>query len=142
MTALKSQKWNDCSIAVHCMLCEGCWKLILYISVLITPATVFKNLRVYNSESHRDVAAADMRRTTKAVDVWKDIATVKLLSAESKVTGDVKIKEISKDKIKLEGAITGKCLPEIAVSMEIEFGKEQKKGLGKEKQCSFLGTVL
>uniref|UniRef100_A0A158Q8S2 Thyroglobulin type-1 domain-containing protein n=1 Tax=Elaeophora elaphi TaxID=1147741 RepID=A0A158Q8S2_9BILA len=55
-----------------------------------------------------DDTAEDRERKTKAYSVaWKEIATAKMLSDGNKVIGDVKIKEISKERIKLEGEIEG-----------------------------------
>ncbi|KAL3984732.1 Trypsin Inhibitor like cysteine rich domain family protein [Acanthocheilonema viteae] len=54
-----------------------------------------------------DDTAQDSKRTTKAYKVWKEIATAKILSDGNKIIGDVKIKEINKERIKLEGAIEG-----------------------------------
>ncbi|VDN08453.1 unnamed protein product [Thelazia callipaeda] len=61
-------------------------------------------------EKYRD-DVSKYRRTTKAYNQYnnlKDIATVKmLLSGEGEIAGDIKIKEINSDMIKLEGMIGG-----------------------------------
>uniref|UniRef100_A0A8R1XXV0 Thyroglobulin type-1 domain-containing protein n=1 Tax=Onchocerca volvulus TaxID=6282 RepID=A0A8R1XXV0_ONCVO len=57
----------------------------------------------------------DQKHTTKPYNMWKEIATVKMLSDENKIIGDVKIKEISKERIKLEGTIKGLPIGEHAL---------------------------
>ncbi|EFO14325.1 hypothetical protein LOAG_14197, partial [Loa loa] len=47
----------------------------------------------------------ERERTSESYNLYKEIATVKILNDGNKIIGDVKIKEISKERIKLEGTI-------------------------------------
>ncbi|VDK87173.1 unnamed protein product, partial [Litomosoides sigmodontis] len=49
----------------------------------------------------------DRKHKAKAHSILKEIATVKMLSDGSKIVGDVRIKEINSERIKLEGTIAG-----------------------------------
>ncbi|KAM3717410.1 Zonadhesin [Dirofilaria immitis] len=58
---------------------------------------------------------SQLEDTIKSHYLWKEIATAKMLSDGNKIIGDVKIKEISKEKIKLEGTIKGLPIGEHAL---------------------------
>ncbi|VDN83167.1 unnamed protein product [Brugia pahangi] len=51
--------------------------------------------------------AENIERTTKPYNLYKEIASAKMLSDGNKIIGDVKIKQINKGRIKLEGTIEG-----------------------------------
>ncbi|VDP12124.1 unnamed protein product [Onchocerca flexuosa] len=55
------------------------------------------------------------KHTNKPYSMWKEIATVKMLSDGNKIIGDVRIKEISKERIKLEGTVKGLPIGEHAL---------------------------